>query len=302
MMMHFIYRYDPIATLREVLPSLPDQAMRPKRTVPNAAVPHASLVRALRGIKQDQAVFQISFWKTLDAALKRLPSGERAVADPVVLQRIPTSHPILCQLCRTDDDYMRECAWLFWHVGEPLVGHPNTSPLGIPHGDIEVALPSGEWCPFQSADFWVDCVPKGWTQLQLSEYKISAMACTRTDPKDSSKLEGLVVQRNPGGQALIYTPELRAAVIENACRTLGIRDKEVSNWYIAFDRTDRVEMIVMKPKGSNIYSRLFYNSRVAEGYTHVEHKLSAFGYETLAMRQKRWTYSDQAVRRMSTVN
>lgn len=136
----YLYRYDSVKALVEQRWS--DKSLRGRRrTGGEAAFPHHQIRAAHAAAPMGQAVFALSFWKTLADAENQL-SRHRTGS---LLQRIRSDHPKLAMFNRGDDEYLIKEAYLCWATLPINQDNPEWSPEGIPHTDIEVRLPSGAW-------------------------------------------------------------------------------------------------------------------------------------------------------------
>lgn len=146
----FLYRHDPIQTLRKKWRS---GALHARRCVEQAPTwfPHAQLKDALETLTQGQALFRLSMWKNEVSALESLRQlCQVPIKDQVqLLQRIPADHEFFSHMRKDQDQYLQD-AWLFWCI-ETVSGDSEVSTNGIPYEDIEVLTLDGRWIPYLEA-------------------------------------------------------------------------------------------------------------------------------------------------------
>lgn len=103
---------------------------------------HAPLLAAESRLAEGEAIFRISFWKSLRAAKSHM--GCRLWSEMYVLQRVREDHPFFNGFQRTDDDFLAEAAWLYWQTST-RAPNQDWSRDGIAKRDIEVFDPDGQW-------------------------------------------------------------------------------------------------------------------------------------------------------------
>lgn len=138
-----LYRFDEIERIRSYAGQ--DPVLRGRNWV-NPFFPHHQVINEMTLAKEGEAVYRLSFWKSLDVVLKHIRafSFERGW----VLQRISETHPSLNLFQRGDDEYFCSGdAWLYWASLSENQDNKERAPIGIHHDDIEAYTQDGEWIP-----------------------------------------------------------------------------------------------------------------------------------------------------------
>ena len=152
----FLYRFDSIESL--YWQRFSDPVLRSARRTGNEEIfPHYQCREAQAVAPLGYAVFRICFWKTLDDAFAQRNLCEESW----VLQRIKFNHPSLDHYSCGDDEYLQESAYIFWGTFKIDSERPEWSPIGIPHTDIEILTPEGQWVPMNDARIFREHDP-GW--------------------------------------------------------------------------------------------------------------------------------------------
>lgn len=137
--MSYVYRYDPLVShLR-----MHGDMLRARRwNSGEGSWKHAPLLAAESTLAEGDAIFRISFWKSLHAAKSRM--SNRVWSEMHILQRVREDHPYFNSFQRVDDDFLVDSAWLYWRTS-PREPQQDWSRDGIPKRDIEVLDLDGQW-------------------------------------------------------------------------------------------------------------------------------------------------------------
>jgi len=139
----YIYRNDYTAKLR----AIPDDCFRARRWHGDSnSYPHDLLRSQLDQLDDDQSIYRICFWTTLDLALK-----DRGKYEPgTTLVRCLKSEVDTAGFNASWDDGLDpEEAYLFWITEGLAEGNLAFSNASIPFSRFE-ALVDGEWVPFSN--------------------------------------------------------------------------------------------------------------------------------------------------------
>lgn len=150
----YIYRYDPVESLYSQ--RLLDRVLRARR-YDGRFFPHFQLDDDFRVVPVGCADYRICFWKNFDYA-KANPTFFK---EDWALLRIKSDHAVLKSFMRGDDEYPKDkngvfTAYIYWATMEVCEKRPDFSPCGIPHEDIEVLLPNGEWTAMDDVPLFKD--------------------------------------------------------------------------------------------------------------------------------------------------
>lgn len=141
----YLYRYDGIAELRaQRLGLAKDPVLRgARRSGYENYYPHYQIKDAHAACPKEHAVYRLSFWRSFERGLHYASASP----SPSILQRVRADHSALAHFEFGDDEYLVGQAYLYWSTQPINSDNPDWSAIGIPHADLEVLLPTGEWVP-----------------------------------------------------------------------------------------------------------------------------------------------------------
>ena len=197
------------------------------------SVSHHQIVDALTTCPPGRQIVQISFWRSLHDALKRVPYGKHT--EPYCLQRVRADHPRLRGLHFDADEHL-SCAWLLW--GEVPDTPEGLSAVSIPHKDIEIACPAGQWMPLIDTG-WYNRPPAGYQRFQID----GDSAVVDVADVGNRSISVLIRQDSKCGAGLLYRTHLHAQLKELTRQTLGLRRHYVAEWFLTYEMMDRVEVV-----------------------------------------------------------
>lgn len=157
----YLYRFDTLKALRSQRRY--DPVLRGRRGDGNGDFPHHQIRDAHSRKADGEAVYQLSFWKSFESLRANLWAHQ----DGWVIQRIPENHAGLHGFDRGDDEYLVKHAWLYWQTLPILAEKPERASIGIPHEDIEVLHPNGEWKKMEEVTILTDKLEDGWSTVWL---------------------------------------------------------------------------------------------------------------------------------------
>jgi hypothetical protein len=148
----YVYRIDALSTLRQ---RLHDGGFRARRfadvaTFARSSWRHVQTREALTRLAPGHAVLQMSWWKTIDAAIEAALEYPDQVPHPI--QRVRADLPFFAAFERAQDEWLPQ-AWLF--TGTEAVVAPHTNPhlseTTLSHAHFEILSPRGTWECFDQA-------------------------------------------------------------------------------------------------------------------------------------------------------
>lgn len=130
----YFYRVDSHHSVRAIRR---DPVLRPRRWDAKDRFPHEELTEADRGKRQGQAVFRLSFWRTLAPAITDW--RDRSSQHAMILMRVRRSavRQALAGWTFTDDDHLQH-AELIWKVGTVEEDLNDFYAGGVPLEQVEV--------------------------------------------------------------------------------------------------------------------------------------------------------------------
>ncbi len=149
----YVYRIDALTTLRQ---RLRDGVFRARRIHDVAAYlngpwAHHQTRDALSHVAPGRVVLQMSWWKTIEAAVAE--SLKYSGQQPLPIQRVPATLPFFASFDRGDDEWLPD-AWLYWgdEPSNQALDNPHRSASCVANTHFEILSPRGTWQPFDDAD------------------------------------------------------------------------------------------------------------------------------------------------------
>jgi hypothetical protein len=222
----YLYRYDNVQALRSLRGDLLFRAKR--RMNLDGPWAHPSLnQQKIAAARRGRSIFQISLWKGLCPALSRAPSSFLA-RTPVVLLRVRSDEPSLRTFMRSDDEYVREEAFVFAIEEDDDAEPREFSRAGIPFGNMEVLCPGGGWLPVPDAGVMDDPdVCESGLSFALHRYGGQSKGCVwRWDDQEVV----YVRQSCTGGRFLALGDGDAEWAISEIAEIVGIDRPEAFRW------------------------------------------------------------------------
>jgi len=192
----YLYRFDTLENVRAQRRD--DPVLRARRTFGTEPdFPHAQTVQEMEMIGAGEGVFRMSFWKTwADLRTNLWPHRTGSV-----IQRVRKNHEALRQFKQDHDEYLEEQAWLFWAAMPLATPTDKWSPIGIPHADIEILHPDGQWMSMDRVPALTDIPGDAWDTYTLStsaDARTPLWTTVRTLASDASGTTWVIL-RQPSG-------------------------------------------------------------------------------------------------------
>lgn len=293
----FIYRYDSIECLYRQ--RLTDKTLRARCSDGSEAqFSHEQVKEAHLVAPQGYAVFRLSFWKDLQAA-----KDNRIYNQGYALQRINAAHKTLESFNEGVDQYLPETAYLFWATMPVNAENPDWSPIGIPHEDIEVQLPTGEWIPLNNVGVFRD-VESDWFTFPF--HSTAGKEC-HLQIKHGQIADGgiwaVIRQQLYKGSSYYNAPDGLIHYLEKYANAYPDSIWSKFRWVYVLESYDKLHAIEVFPK----FKRRFLSGifpprwRVDNCFEECPKELPealvssiyrSFGCEDLLLRSDSWNYRD----------
>ncbi len=298
----YLYRFD---TLKALLAQRRhDPVLRARRRDGTGVFGHHQVRASHLNLAADEAVYQLSFWKSFDA----LKANLWAHWDGSVIQRIRTDHPSLQSFQRGDDEYLAQVAWLYWGTFLKPSADPDWAPVGIPHADIDVLDPHGEWTCMEDVEVLSDKAGEGWISVSLSngfrQYPIHAAQRTLANGAKA------VLLRHESAGAFNHTYAQWQVIEFLINEGLIDGDPRSLSWYLAVELDEEIDIEEIKPtitqtKTPGLWGVIDRCRSIAPARkwtvdvpydphylkaSEIDDLYGAFGLEERLRRGKRWSY------------
>lgn len=241
----YLYRFDSLEKLRAQRQT--DPVLRARRTFGNEPeFLHFQVVQEMQTIGEGEGVFRMSFWKTWEDLRANL-WAHRAGSG---IQRVRKDHEAFASFKRDHDEYLKAQAWFYW-ASMPLVSaNDKWSPIGIPHIDIEILHPNGQWMSMDSIPALNYIAGEGWDTYTLSgssDTPAPLWATVRTRASDPSG-SAWVVLRQPSGPwgAWLGNPSRLNPLLLHLAEQGGFNPMEV-RWIYAIEYPEEVRAAEIFP-------------------------------------------------------
>lgn len=229
----YIYRYDTLGGLFKQRRE--DPVLRARQCEATGHFPHWQVRQEHARLKPGSAVYRMSYWLSLDIALReaaRYQDGERHP----VFQRVRIDHPFIESMRVGTDEYLWHKALLFWRTDGINELQRGWSPTGIPHDDIEVLHDDGSWGPMD-----------GYRIMRVNEPCISSLTPSALSARGTVRFNlcedqagrnvMLMRERQVYGCALGRPPEL-AELLSAAIHLPGAA--AANRWIYVWETPDRL--------------------------------------------------------------
>lgn len=246
----YVYRFD---FLTEVVRQVTDGASRLRpRPITEAPTffPHEQTTQALLSRPADHTVAQLSFWRSVDAALARLPCSE--AGRPHCLQRVPVRTPGLQLLRAGADEYLSQALLLWNTIANEDYDGPS---LGVGHTQIDVADPSGRWIPLVTAPWYGPpfiggisvCADDPRTRVHVELHR----------PLGQRREQWVVARQACGrGAGLLFRTHLHRQLQAAARDYLQLYPHTPLRWFLTYESVERVEIAEISCDSRSLIQRL----------------------------------------------
>lgn len=238
MSIRYLYRHDRLKNL--LLQRMSDPVLRGRRSDGTGAFGHWQIKSAhAKVLDQAEAVYTLSFWRTFESSKRNRFGIERGA----VIQRVREDHPSLRRYQRGDDEFIPfEEAWLYWATLPLSDSAKIRAPIGIPHTDIEVLHPSGQWMPMNEIAVLANTLGTSWKSVvEKSSVETRHVYWQQSTLPDGSKV---VLLRQPYGfHRTSYNVETDLAMIVEAIvedGKIACDDYSRIRWFHVWEGADEV--------------------------------------------------------------
>ncbi|MCP1671333.1 hypothetical protein J2T34_001812 [Kerstersia gyiorum] len=231
-----------------------------------------------------------------------------------MVQRVSEDHHCLKDFRRGEDEYLQDCAWLYWTIQDINPGNPDWSPIGIPHTDIEVLHPDGQWLNMEDIPVLTHHTKQNWKSVDfgmpVERYPVYWAV------KQRSNGEQIVLIRQPYrvGRCHIECNDEHAQIILHILRECAFSSRNISRtrWFYAHESGDYIVSEELQPvirRGLKGYLKKLI-ARWNTNMLHCDWNVSLpksgsfcrdsqtdelykeFNLAGLLLRGERWTYVD----------